>query len=191
MSRTVDQAVLDALAKPGATWVRLYDIAWSDGTLRRTDAGVEVTDTSRSPAVVYTPSTELVAVGQIVETAEPRANTLTLTFDAVTSAMVGAALSGPAAGWTVEIRGAALDADDAVIGSPVLLFSGRGASVSVRGASDGPTVELEVASHWAAWRVVSGRATGSESQAAHFASDKGFDFAGDAEAAGDLKWGGG
>ena len=190
MSRAVHADTLAELRKPGAVWVRLFHLTWpGGGSLSRTDAGVDVADAD--PARTYTPSPELAAAGDIVETAEPRSNPLTLTFEAVTPAMVAAALSHPAAAFGLEIRRAALDPAGAVIGKSVERFKGRGANgPDVRGNSDAPAVTIEFASHWAAWRVVSGRRTGSESQAAHFAGDKGFDFAGDAEGR-TLKWGGG
>ena len=187
MSRSIHQDTLDALRKPGATWVRLFHLTWPGGSLSRTDAGVAVTDTA--PARTYTPSPELVGVGDIVETAEPRANGLGLTFEAVTSAMVGAALSNPATAWSLEIRRAAIDDAGNVIGESELRFAGSGESLDVRGNSGSPAVESEFASHWAAWGVVAGRRTGADSQAAHFPGDKGFEFSGDADGR-ELKWGG-
>ena len=189
MSRAVHADTLAALRRPGAVWVRLFHLTWpGGGSLSRTDAGAAVTDAD--PARIYSPSPELVGVGDIAETAEPKSNPLNLTFEAVTPAMVGAALRNPASAFRLEIRRAAVDADFDVVGASILRFAGRGADgPDVRGDSDGPSVAIAFASHWAAWGVVSGRRTGAESQAAHFPGDRGFDFAGDADDR-KLKWGG-
>lgn len=185
--RTVHPDTLAALEKPNATWVALVDIDWPGGSLRRTDAGAAVTDRSRDPDEVYEPTREIVDLGQIRETAEPKANTLRITLDAVSPEMVGAVLSGSTAAWTVRVRGAALDDAGEIVGAPLLLFAGRASGDDVRAGGDSPTIDLEVSSHWAAWRVKRGRLTSPESQAAHHPGDRGFDFAG--LETGDLTWG--
>ena len=188
MSRTIHADTRAALQSGACAWVRLYDIRYpGNGRLRHTDAGVDVVDTSQSPSATYKPSPAILEAGDIVETAEPRANTLTLTLDAVSPAMVGALLSQPVTGWTVVVRGAALDAAGAVIGDPLLRFAGFGSGWGLRAGGAAPRIALEVSSHWAAWQVVRGRLTNSESQQALFSGDLGFDSAG--LESGDLKWG--
>ena len=192
--REVHAETLAALHAPGANVVTIVDLRWPGGILRRTDAGylVGVLD-KKNPLSNrnYEPTRELVDLGQIAETAEPRANTLTITLDAVSPAMVGALLSQPITSFTFDLCLAVVDEvrDQVihdVVGEPILLLSGAGSGWSLRAASP-PTIDLEVSSHWAAWRVVRGRLTGRESQQAHFPGDRGFDQAG--LETGDLKWG--
>lgn len=184
--RTIHPDTLAALAQSNATLVILVDIDWPEGSLRRTDAGAAVTDRSRDPEEVYAPTREILDVGQILSTAEPRANGVSISLDA-TPAEVGAVLSGPVGAWKVRIAWAALDAAGEIVGAPIRLLEGSASGDDVRASRDRSSIDLEVSSVWAAWRVTRGRKTSDESQQAHYPGDRGFEFAG--LETGDLSWG--
>ena len=200
MARGVSQALIDALSNSEyAAMATLFHVSYPPaGHWYQTDYALPVTDTGPDPDITYQPGGELLDVGPVKESGDPKVNSLTIKVWGAASAWGGALLGGNPIGWRLSMYRAALNADHQVIGSTLLIFRGSLTGYKMSGGSK-PSYSLEFSSHWANFEAKNGRLTNPESQALHFPTaaeiaadanaprDKGFDFA--PEAAKDIKWG--
>jgi len=80
-----------------------------------------------------------------------------------------------------------LDDSQTLIADPFLLFDGRIENLSIEEDETNSVVSVSIASHWADFDKTKGRKTNTNSQALHFPTDLGFDYA--AQTAKEIKWG--
>lgn len=142
----------------------------------------------------YIPTGHVLKLQVIQETSDLRVGTAKIKLSGVEQTFVALLLNASDSvstsgymGRQVRILRAFLDASNAIIGVPVLIYDGRIDGHEIRDSSRSSEVYLSVASHWSDFEKVSGRWTNTNSQKLHFTGDKGFDFA--ANIVKDIKWG--
>ena len=86
-----------------------------------------------------------------------------------------------------SFSGGFLDENQALVNYPFLLFDGRIENLSIEEDETNSVVSISIASHWADFDKTKGRKTNTNSQALHFPTDLGFDYA--SQTAKDIKWG--
>jgi hypothetical protein len=182
MTRSIDAATITELAKDNFNLATLIQFDLSS-TLYLTDWGRNLSALSQT----WSSSPHFLGVGDVTETSNLRVNTLDITLSGVEQSYVAIFLSQNYIDRPVKIYRAAINSSDAVIGAPILLFSGLITNYSIQDSKETSTITVQLASHWKDFEKKVGRKTNHNSQSIHFPSDKGFEFA--AKSIKDLKWG--
>lgn len=182
MTRSIDAATIAELAKDNFNLATLIQFNLST-TLYLTDWDRNLSALSQT----WASSSHFLGVGDVTETSDLRVNTLDVTLSGVEQSYVSIFLAQNYIDRPVKIYRAAINASDAVIGSPILLFEGLITSFNIQDSKDTSTITVQLASHWKDFEKEVGRKTNNNSQSIHFPTDKGFEFA--AKTIKDLKWG--
>tara|TARA_R110000868_G_scaffold403432_1_gene680711 strand:+ start:143 stop:697 length:555 start_codon:yes stop_codon:yes gene_type:complete len=182
MTRSIDAATIAELAKDNFNLATLIKFDLSS-TLYLTDWDRDLSALSQT----WSSSAHFLGVSDVTETSNLRVNTLDVTLSGVEQAYVAIFLAQNYIDRPAQIYRAAIDGSDAVIGSPILLFSGLITGYAIQDGKDTSTITVQLASHWKDFEKEVGRKTNHNSQSIHFPSDKGFEFA--AKTIKDLKWG--
>lgn len=182
MTRSIDAATITELAKDNFNLATLIQFDLS--------SALYLTDWDRNLSALsqtWSSSPHFLGVGDVTETSDLRVNTLDITLSGVEQAYVAIFLSQNYIDRPVKIYRAVINSSDAVIGAPILLFSGLITNYSIQDSKETSTITVQLASHWKDFEKEVGRKTNHNSQSIHFPSDKGFEFA--AKSIKDLKWG--
>mgnify|MGYP005661929617 CR=1 FL=1 len=182
MSRSLDTSLLTVLSGDSIKMCHLLEIHLAS-TSYLTDAGQDITYSGHT----YSASSHFLNVQTVKESAELRVGSTKLVLSGVEQSFISAFLSAGYVSRQVRVLRAFLDSNNAIVGTPVLIYDGRINGYNVKDTMDTSVIELDIASHWSDFEKRSGRKTNSNSQGLHFTGDKGFDFA--ANIVKDLKWG--
>jgi len=182
MSRSIHASVVTELAKDSVRICHMMEIHLSS-TSFLTDAGQDIVYGGNT----YVASSHFLDVSTVKEDSEVRVGTSKIKLSGVEQSFISALLSSAYISKQLIVYRAYLDANNGVIGSPVLIHDGRISEYEIIDTEETSTVELGVASHWSDFEKKSGRHTNSNSQSLFFSGDKGFDFA--ANVVKDLEWG--
>lgn len=181
MTRIIDAAVISELAKDSFTMVSLVSIHFPS-VVRITDAGRDIVSGS-----TYNSSGHFLNIGDISEDAKLRVGTIRLALSAVDQTYVSLFLNNDWMDVRIIYSKALLDANSAVIGSPLVFFDGNISKFSIKDSGSKSSILIEAASHWANFEVISGRMTNPTSQKALFPTDDGMMYA--ANVIRDIEWG--
>jgi len=182
MSRSIHADVITELAKDSVKMCHLVEIHLSS-TSYLTDAGQDISVGGNT----YVASSHLLNISTVKESSEVRVGTSKIKLSGVEQSFIATLLSSAYISKQLIVYRAYLDANNAIVGTPVLIFDGRIAEYDIVDTPETSTVELGVSSHWSDFERKGGRRTNSNSQLLFFTGDKGFDFA--ANIVKDLKWG--
>jgi len=182
MSRSIPSSLLTVLDDDSINMCHLLEIHLSS-TSYLTDAGQDISYNSNS----YVASSHFLNVQTVKESSELRVGSTKLVLSGVEQSFISSFLSSGYVSRQVRVLRVFLDGNNAIIGSPVLIYDGRINGYNVKDTQDTSVVELDIASHWSDFEKRSGRKTNSNSQSLFFTGDLGFDFS--ANIVKDLKWG--
>jgi len=182
MSRSLDTSLLTVLDDDSIKMCHLLELHLSS-TSYLTDAGQDISYGGNS----YVASSHFLNVSTVTESSELRVGSTKLVLSGVEQSFISVFLSSGYVSRQVRVLRAFLDVNNAIIGSPVLIYDGRINGYNVKDTTDTSVIELDIASHWSDFDKRSGRKTNSNSQNLFFSGDKGFDFS--ANIVKDLKWG--
>lgn len=182
MARGLTTAVNNELATDKLNPVTLLYLNVGSG-YRFTDHYKDITFDSNT----YTASSLLLGVTSTSESSEITVSNLTLKFTGADQTIISLFLNNQYLEREVEVYKGFLDANQAVIADPFLLFKGRVESFGINETLDSSDVDIVVTSHWSDFEKLEGRKTNTNSQQLHFVNDKGFEFA--SQTTQDIKWG--
>ena len=182
MSRSIHASVIAELAKDTVKMCHLVEMHLSS-TSYLTDAGQDISHGGNT----YVASSHLLNISTVTENSEVRIGTTKVKLSGVEQSFISALLGSAYISKQLIVYRAYLDANNVIVGSPVLIFDGRIAEFDIIDTPESSTVELGVSSHWSDFEKKAGRHTNSNSQSLFFTGDKGFEFA--ANLVKDLKWG--
>ncbi|MFQ5510039.1 MAG: hypothetical protein ACE5FN_12010 [Leptospirillia bacterium] len=183
--RGMSAAMLAEIARAEVRLAHLVEIHLDSNLGRYTDAHRDLVWGGN----IYLADGNLMDIPTVTEEADLRVGSVTVSLTGVAQANIATALLEPSTDRQVVIRTGCLDAADALIADPVVVFDGRIDGWSIREDPEGGTsvVEWTVASHWADFEKTAGRRTNHEDQQTFFPGDDGFKFA--PEIIRDIRWG--
>ena len=182
MTRVVHASVITELAKDGFRLCHLIYFDISTGVYL-TDYGHDVS----YPGDTYLASDGLLGVSSPQETQELRVGQTNVTLSGVDQTFTALFLTQNWINREATISRAVLNSSGAVIGSPIVVFSGQITQFQVDEGRQSSEVTVAMASHWADFEKKAGRFTNNNSQQYFFSGDVGFEYA--ANTVKDLKWG--
>ena len=178
-------AVLTQIAAAENRPVHLIDVEFSGGTEYVTDSFQAITSGGNS----YTALGDYVSISEIQESGGIEVSTVTLQLSGVDKDHITNVLGENYIDRPITIAKGFLDTSNALISSPITIFSGRmNAPVITENPDSGTSVVTVTAtSHWVDFERRPGRSTNHSLQQIHFSGDKGFEFA--SEVAQQITWG--
>ncbi len=183
MSRNLPTAVKTALAGDSFRLAGLMEFDFST-PVKITDYGANITDPTLG---TFNASSHVLQFGSITETSALKGNTFQIELSAVDQAYVSILLGSNQIGRRFKAWRAILDSNNAIIGSPFMVFDGIIVGFSIADSERASKLTVEVASHWTDFEKTSGRKTNSNSQNAFFPNDRGMDFS--STTVKEIKWG--
>ena len=186
MARGLSSSVKTELATGVIDPVLLVEIEF--GTpVYLTNAPFDITSSVSGSSSTYITNGHLKNITGINETNKPTKNSLQLTLSGVDQTYISIALSENIINAEVYIYRGFLDANNALIADPFLLFFGTIDEYRITDNTNTANLVLNITSHWGNFQKTSGRVTTDNSQQRFFSGDKGMEFAALTER--DIKWG--
>jgi|TARA_R100000081_G_C4815043_1_gene174274 hypothetical protein len=186
MARGLSSSVKTELATGVIDPVLLVEIEF--GTpVYLTNAPFDITSSVSGSSRTYLTNGHLKNITGVNETNKPTKNSLQLTLSGVDQTYISIALSENIINKEVYIYRGFLDANNALISDPFLLFFGTIDEYRISDNTDRANLVLNLTSHWGNFEKTSGRVTTDNSQQRFFSGDKGMEFA--ALSVRDIKWG--
>ena len=186
MARGLSSSVKTELATGVIDPVLLVEIEF--GTpVYLTNAPFDITSSVSGSSRTYLTNGHLKNITGINETNKPTKNSLQLTLSGVDQTYISIALSENIINKEVYIYRGFLDANNALISDPFLLFFGTIDEYRITDNTTTANLVLNLTSHWGNFEKTSGRVTTDNSQQRFFSGDKGMEFA--ALTVRDIKWG--
>jgi hypothetical protein len=182
MARGLTTAVNNELATDKLNPITLVYINVGTG-FRFTDHYKDVTFDGNT----YSASSLFLKVSEVTESSQVDVANITIDFTGADQTIVSLFLSNSYMEKEAEVYKGFLDANQAVIADPFLLFKGRIESFNIDETETESNAQIVVASHWSDFDKVEGRKTNTNSQQVHFAGDLGFEYA--SQTVQDIKWG--
>ena len=182
MTRAVDPAVITELAKDNFNLCHLVYLQISGG-LYLTDYGHDIIYAGRT----YVASNNLLSLASPQETQELRVGQININVSGVDQSFISIFLNQNWINRDASISMAVISDAGAVIGAPVVTFSGQMTQFEISEDDKNSDVTIAIASHWADFKRTAGRMTNSSSQQYFFPNDLGFEYS--ANTVKDLKWG--
>ena len=152
-----------------------------------TNAPFDITSSVSGSSRTYLRNGHLKNIAGINETNKPTKNSLQITLSGVDQTYISIALSENIINKEVYIYRGFLDANNALISDPFLLFFGTIDEYRITDNTTTANLVLNLTSHWGNFEKTSGRVTTDNSQQRFFSGDKGMEFA--ALTVRDIKWG--
>ena len=152
-----------------------------------TNAPFDITSSVSGSSRTYLTNGHLKNITGINETNKPTKNSLQLTLSGVDQTYISIALSENIINKEVYIYRGFLDANNALISDPFLLFFGTIDEYRISDTTNTANLVLNLTSLWGNFEKTSGRVTTDNSQQRFFSGDKGMEFA--ALTVRDIKWG--
>ena len=186
MARGLSSSVKTELATGVIDPVLLVEIQF--GTpVYLTNAPFDITSSVSGSSRTYITNGHLKNISGVNETNKPTKNSLQITLSGVDQTYVSIALSENIINAEVYIYRGFLDANNALIADPFLLFFGTIDEYRITDNTNTANLVLNITSHWGNFQKTSGRVTTDNSQQRFFSGDKGMEFA--ALTVRDIKWG--
>ena len=186
MARGLSSSVKTELATGVIDPVLLVEIEF--GTpVYLTNAPFDIPSSVSGSSRTYITNGHLKNISGVNETNKPTKNSLQITLSGVDQTYVSIALSENIINAEVYIYRGFLDANNALIADPFLLFFGTIDEYRITDNTNTANLVLNITSHWGNFQKTSGRVTTDNSQQRFFSGDKGMEFA--ALTVRDIKWG--
>ena len=186
MTRSLSTAVKNHLATNEIKPVHLITIGF--GTPQNiTDCVHDLTSSVSGSSVTYSSSKFLVSYPEVSEETDISKSSISIALSGADQTYISIVLAENVVNDSVTIYRAFLDANNAIIADPFLLYKGTIETYSINETEDSSALILNVVSHWADFEKKSGRKTNNTSQQRFFSTDKGMEFS--SETVLDIKWG--
>ena len=186
MTRSLSTAVKNHLATNEIKPVHLITIGF--GTPQNiTDCVHDLTSSISGSSVTYSSSKFLVSYPEVSEETDISKSSISIALSGADQTYISIVLAENVVNDSVTIYRAFLDANNAIIADPFLLYKGTIETYSINETEDSSALILNVVSHWADFEKKSGRKTNNTSQQRFFSTDKGMEFS--SETVLDIKWG--
>jgi len=186
MARGLTSSIKTELATGVIDPVLLVEIDFAT-PIYLTNAPFDITSSVSGSSRTYITNGHLKNITGINETNKPTKNSLQLTLSGVDQTYISIALSENIINTEVYIYRGFLDANNALISDPFLLFFGTIDEYRINDNTTTANLVLNLTSHWGNFEKTSGRVTTDNSQQRFFSGDKGMEFA--ALTVRDIKWG--
>ena len=186
MARGLTSSIKTELATGVIDPVLLVEIEFAT-PIYLTNAPFDITSSVSGSSRTYITNGHLKNITGINETNKPTKNSLQLTLSGVDQTYISIALSENIINKEVYIYRGFLDANNALISDPFLLFFGTIDEYRITDNTTTANLVLNLTSHWGNFEKTSGRVTTDNSQQRFFSGDKGMEFA--ALTVRDIKWG--
>ena len=186
MTRNLTTAVKNHLATNEIKPVHLITIGF--GTPQNiTDCVHDLTSSVSGSSVTYSSSSFLVSYPEVVEETDIGKSSISIALSGADQTYISLALAENIVNDAVTIYRAFLDANNAIIADPFLLYKGNIETYTISEDQTSSILNLNIVSHWADFEKKSGRKTNNISQQRFFSSDVGMAFA--SETVLNIKWG--
>ena len=186
MTRSLTTAVKNHLATNEIKPVHLITIGF--GTPQNiTDCLHDLTSSVSGSSVTYSSSKFLVSYPEVSEETDIGKSSISIALSGADQTYISLALAENIVNDSVTIYRAFLDANNAIIADPFLLYKGSVETYIISETDNSSALTLNVVSHWADFEKRSGRKTNSTSQQRFFSGDLGMAFS--SENVLDIKWG--
>ena len=186
MTRSLTTAVKNHLATNEIKPAHLITIGF--GTPQNiTDCVHDLTSSVSGSSVTYSSSKFLVSYPEVSEETDISKSSIAITLSGADQTYISLALAENIVNDAVTIYRAFLDANNAIIADPFLLYKGSVETYTINETEDSSALTLNIVSHWADFEKRSGRKTNSTSQQRFFSGDLGMAFS--SENVLDIKWG--
>jgi len=182
MPRSLNASLITELATNKLNPVELVYLGVSTGTYY-TDHYKNITFDGNT----YVASSLFLGSSESAESSEVSVSNLVVKFGGADQTIISLFLNNDYMDKRAWVYRGFLDENQALINYPFLLFDGRIENLSIEEDNNNSTVSISIASHWADFDKIKGRKTNTNSQALHFPTDVGFDYA--SQTAKDIKWG--
>lgn len=172
MARALSPALINAITSIRVFPALLAEVEWASGTTRFWSGANDRVFMGNT----FTAAGNLLGIASVQETVDLRANGIVLTLNGVNNAVLSLALSQRRQGKPVRAWIAFLDADDALLDAPYLIFDGR---MDVPRISVGPetsTVSIQAESRLVDFQRPRRSRYTPEDQKTRYPGDRGFDF---------------
>ena len=186
MTRSLTTAVKNHLATNEIKPVHLITIGF--GTPQNlTDCVHDLTSSVSGSSVTYSSSKFLVSYPEVSEETDIGKSSISISLSGADQTYISLALGENIVNDSVTIYRAFLDANNAIIADPFLLYKGSVETYTINENETSSALTLNIVSHWADFEKRSGRKTNSTSQQRFFSGDLGMAFS--SENVLDIKWG--
>lgn len=174
MDRGASADFITEILKSSNQPVYLVEVWFDDGTIRMTDAWINVLWNANS----YTANGQFLGFSGLSESSDMSIPNVTVQVSAVDQVWISIALSKPYIDRRIAIYKAFLDYRQAVISNPLLIFDGR---IDAMEISDDPTggtctIAVTASSQWVDFQRTPGRHTNDQEEQVWFPGDRGFQF---------------
>ena len=185
MDRGASSEFIAEILKSSNQPVYLVEVWFDDGTIRMTDAWINVLWSTNT----YTANGHFLGFSGLSETSDMSIPNVTVQVSAVDQTWISIALSKPYIDRRIAIYKAFLDYRLAIISNPLLVFDGRIDSMEI---SDDPnngtcTIAVTASSQWVDFQRTPGRHTNDPEEQIWFPGDRGFQFVTNINR--EIKWG--
>ena len=186
MTRSLSTAVKNHLATNEIKPVHLITIGF--GTPQNiTDCVHDLTSSISGSSITYTSNKFLVSYPEVSEETDISKSSISIALSGANQTYISLALAENIVNDSVTIYRAFLDANNAVIADPFLIYKGNIETYTIAEDETSSALNLNIVSHWADFEKRSGRKTNSTSQQRFFSGDLGMAFS--SETVLDIKWG--
>ena len=186
MTRSLSTAVKNHLATNEIKPVHLITIGFATPQ-NITDCVHDLTSSVSGSSVTYSSSKFLVSYPEVSEETDISKSSIAISLSGADQTYISLALAENIVNDAVTIYRAFLDANNAIIADPFLLYKGSVETYTINETEDSSALTLNIVSHWADFEKRSGRKTNSTSQQRFFSGDLGMAFS--SENVLDIKWG--
>ena len=174
MDRGASTEFIAELLKSSNQPVYLVEVVFDDGTIRMTDAWINVIWSGNA----FTANGHFLGFTGLSETSDMSIPNVTVQVSAVDQVWIAIALSKPYIDRRIAIYKAFLDYRLALISNPLLVFDGR---IDAMEISDDPgngtcTIAVTASSQWVDFQRTPGRHTNDPEEQIWFPGDRGFQF---------------
>lgn len=187
MARGLTTAVKNEYATRNINAVHLVEIDLGSTTVYFTENSFNLVSDISGTSQTYLSSGVLLDVTNVQESAGVNVARLNLTLTGVNQTYISLALNNNITHNTVNIYRALLDASNAIIADPFLLYKGYINGYEIIDANNTATIKLDIESHFANAGQVNGRITNNKTQQRYFNSDTFFKYSD--QIFNDIQWG--
>ena len=172
MSRSLTSAMQSAVTADLVRPIILVQCAFDSGNLNLWNGVGNLTVSS----VNYVGAGTLLAIGEIAETSELRANGITVTLSGIYDPLLAKARDEDYQGRELKVLLGAMDSSNGVISTPVNVFSGFMDTMVINDSSETATIQIAVENRLIGFERTRVRRYTAEDQLIDFPNDKGLEF---------------
>jgi len=172
MSRNLSSAMESAVEADLVRPIVLVTCAFDSGDLNLWNGIGNLTVNS----VDYVGAGTLLDIGEIAESAELQANGIVVTLSGITDPLLSKARDEDYQGRELTVKLGAMDATNAVITSPVIVFSGFMDVMTINDSAETATIQVSVENRLIEFERTRVRRYTAEDQKIDYPTDKGLEF---------------